>query len=48
MGLVYIALSEKGKETRCKGYNFTGSREMIRKKASQMALDIVRRAILSN
>ena len=24
VGLVYIAISEKGKETRCKGYNFAG------------------------
>lgn len=46
VGLVYIALSEKGKETRCKGYNFTGSREMIRKKASQFALDMIRRTLL--
>lgn len=47
VGLVYIALSEKGKETRCKGYNFTDDREMIRKKASQMALDMVRRALIN-
>lgn len=46
VGLVYIALSEKGKETRCKGYNFTGNREMIRKKASQSALDMIRRTLL--
>ncbi|MBI3354294.1 MAG: competence/damage-inducible protein A [Nitrospirae bacterium] len=46
VGLVYIALSEKGKEMRCKGYNFTGSREMIRIKASQFALDMIRRTLL--
>ena len=47
VGLVYIALSEKGKETRCKGYNFTGSRQMIRMKSSQMALDMLRRTLIN-
>lgn len=47
VGLVYIAISEKGKETRCKGYNFAGNRGMIRMKASQFALNIIRRALLN-
>ena len=47
VGLVYIAISEKGKETRCKGYNFAGNRGMIRMKASQFALDIIRRTLLN-
>lgn len=47
VGLVYIAVSEKGKETRCKGYNFAGSRDMIRMKASQFALNITRRTLLN-
>ncbi len=47
VGLVYIAVSEKGKEARCKGYNFAGSRDMIRMKASQFALDIIRRTLLN-
>ena len=37
VGLVYIAISEKGKETRCKGYNFAGNRGMIRMRGSQFA-----------
>ncbi len=47
VGLVYIAISEKGKETRCKGYNFAGNRGMIRMKASQFALNIIRRTLLN-
>lgn len=47
VGLVYIAISEKGKETRCKGYNFAGSRDMIRMKSSQFALNIIRRTLLN-
>ncbi|MFZ3064944.1 MAG: competence/damage-inducible protein A [Nitrospirota bacterium] len=47
VGLVYIAISEKGKETRCKGYNFAGNRGMIRMKASQFALNITRRTLLN-
>ena len=48
VGLVYIAISEKGKETRCKGYNFAGNRGMIRMKASQFALNMVRRALTAS
>jgi nicotinamide-nucleotide amidase len=45
VGLVYIALSSES-EVECQEYRFTGERQLIRRFASQMALDKVRRKLL--
>ncbi|MFH1783039.1 MAG: competence/damage-inducible protein A [Candidatus Omnitrophota bacterium] len=44
VGLVYITLSTKNK-TICKKYGFLGQREIIKHKASQVALDLIRKAL---
>lgn len=46
VGLVYIALATKEAEI-CKRYLFSGDRETIKWKASQAALDLLRRYLLS-
>jgi nicotinamide-nucleotide amidase len=45
VGLVYIALAS-GADIDCQEYRFTGDRDRIRRFASQMALDMVRRKLL--
>lgn len=46
VGLVYIALSTKNK-TICKEYRFLGQRNIIKYKATQAALDMIRLVMLS-
>lgn len=45
VGLVYIALSARGKDV-CHKYHFPGTRDMIKWRTSQAALDLVRRHLL--
>jgi len=45
VGLVYIALSAKDKNI-CQRYHFPGGRDMVKWRASQAALDLIRRYIL--
>lgn len=47
VGLVYAALAD-GKETVCKFHHFSGTREEIKLQSSQMALDILRRYLLTS
>ena len=46
VGLVYIALSDSRKTT-CKKFNFPGDREVVKFRSSQVALNMVRRYILT-
>ncbi|MEK7871431.1 MAG: nicotinamide-nucleotide amidohydrolase family protein, partial [Nitrospirota bacterium] len=46
VGLVYTALAD-GKDTLCRFHHFSGTREEVKLKSSQMALDILRRYLLA-
>lgn len=47
VGLVYTALAD-GKDIICRFHHFSGTREEIKLQASQMALDILRRYLISS
>ncbi len=47
VGLVYIALAAEGRETKSERFYFSGDRNFIKLRASQMGLDMIRRHLTS-
>jgi len=45
VGLVYIGLYVRGQEPKVEKYNFTGGRNVVRKRAAVIALDFLRRSL---